>query len=108
VGGPQGIIVGARRWDRDGPGGHWTESAQSPLSLPVPAWGTGMADAHLIAATPRTLRVSFVDPQIPAWFDVKLDRRTMLPRTIDMIAAAHFMKHTYLGFNRPFTIRPPG
>ena len=27
--------------------------------------------------------------------------------TVAMIAAAHFMQHTYLAFNRPFTIRPP-
>ncbi|HEY1369662.1 MAG TPA: copper resistance protein CopC [Gaiellaceae bacterium] len=107
AGGPQGIVVGARRWDRDRPGGRWQESSQSPLQLPVPAWGTSVLDAHLLSAGPRTLRVSFVDPQIPAWFDVELDRRTLLPRTIGMIAAAHFMTHTYLAFNRPFTIRPP-
>src|SRR5262249_54129253 len=35
--GSSAVVIGARRWDRQGTG-RWVESAASPLSLPPPAW----------------------------------------------------------------------
>jgi hypothetical protein len=101
-------VIGGRRWDRSR-GAPWRESPQTPLDLPAPAWQSAarVRDAHLLGETPRTLHVSFVDPTLPAWFDVVHDRRTLLPRSLRMTAAAHFMRQTYLAYGKPLRIRPP-
>ncbi len=77
--------------------------------MPVPIWlsAARVRDARIIGRSPRTLRVSFLDATLPAWFDVVLDRRTLLPRTLRMTAAAHFMHHRYLGYGRRLDITPP-
>jgi hypothetical protein len=51
--------------------------------------------------------VSFYDPTVPAWFELEVDRRTYLPLRLRMIAAAHFMTHTFSAFNAPLSILPP-
>jgi len=51
--------------------------------------------------------VSFVNPSTPAWFTVAIDRATYRPLRLRMTAAAHFMTHRYLEFNRPLAIEPP-
>jgi copper transport protein len=105
AGGQDAIVVGARRWDRS-PGGRWTPSPQSPLHIPSAPWSI-IRDARLIGRTPRLWRVAFLDPTVPAWFEITLDRRTL--RTLDshMTAAAHFMHDRYRRFNAPLHITPP-
>jgi copper transport protein len=105
-GGAQGIVIGAKRWDREKPRGRWVESAQTPLTQPATQW-THAANAHVVAQTSTTKIVSFADPTIPAWFTVSFDRRTLRPRVMRMTAAAHFMVDSYLAFNEPRAIRPP-
>ena len=104
-GGQHAIVVGARRWDRS-PGGRWVPSPQSPLHIPAAPWSI-IRDARLIDRTPRLLRVAFLDPTVPAWFDVRLDRRTLRTLDMHMTAAAHFMHDRYLRFNEPLRIVPP-
>jgi hypothetical protein len=65
------------------------------------------ANAHVLAQTRRTITISFVDPTIPAYFTITLDRRTLLPRVLHMTASAHFMTDRYVGFNEGPAIRPP-
>ncbi|HEX6663251.1 MAG TPA: CopD family protein [Gaiellaceae bacterium] len=105
-GGASGIIIGSRRWDRS-PGGKWEPSTQTPTPQPEPIWAGHFTNAYLLATTPSTYVVSFLKPIGPAWFTVVLDRRTLLPRTLQMTATSHFMKHRYTRFNAPRTIRPP-
>jgi copper transport protein len=105
-GGAQGIVIGATRWDRETPTGQWVESAQTPLPQPATQW-TYATNAHVLAETPTTTTVSFVDPTVPAWFTVSFDRRTLHPRVLRMTAAAHFMVDSYRTFNAPRSIRPP-
>jgi copper transport protein len=105
AGGATGIVIGARRWDRL-PGGPWTSSVQTPLRLPALAWAR-VADANLIAATPSTWTVSFLDPSFRAWFLVRIDRRTYRPLALDMVATAHFMHHEYSAWNAAPPVRPP-
>jgi hypothetical protein len=105
-GGAQGIVIGARRWDREQPTGDWIESAQTPLPQPATQW-TYATNAYVLAQTSATTTVSFVDPTIPAWFTLSLDRRTLRPHVLRMTAAAHFMVDRYLSFNEPRAIRPP-
>ncbi len=105
-GGSDAVVIGQRRWDR-AHGGRWIESQTTPLLLPSPPWGTTIVDAHVLSSDRRTTVVSWANPDIPAWFTGSFDTRTALPRTLEMIAAAHFMHHRYLSFNRPLAIRPP-
>jgi hypothetical protein len=104
-GGAAGIVIGTRRWDRTN--GKWTESPSTLLPQPSPVWGTAIADAHVVERLPGTVVVSFVNPNVPAWFEVHFDARTLLPQRVDMIAAAHFMHHRYTAFNAPRRIFPP-
>ena len=104
-GGQQAIVIGAHRWDRS-PGGRWVPSAQTSLHIPSAPWSL-IRDARLIGRTPRLWRVAFLDPTVPAWFEITLDRRTL--RTLDshMTTAAHFMHDRYMRFNAPLRITPP-
>ena len=49
--------------------------------------------------------VSFANPTTPAWFTAVIDRATYRPLRLHMTAAAHFMTHRYLEFDRPLTDR---
>jgi hypothetical protein len=112
-GGADAIVLGTRRWDRDRPGAPWRRSQQLPaLQVPLPAWGSLATNAYVLRDTsvggkPAWV-VSFVNPSTPAWFTAVIDRATYRPLQLHMTAAAHFMTHHYLEFNRPLTIKPPG
>ncbi len=111
-GGASAVIIGQRRWDRDRPGASWRRSQQIPaLRVPQPSWGDVAVNAHVlgtarVAGHPVWI-VSFANPTTPAWFTVWIDRRTYRTLRLRMTAAAHFMHHRYVEFDRPLAIRPP-
>lgn len=111
-GGAEAIVLGTRRWDRDRPGAKWRRSQQRPaLHVPQPAWGSRATNAHLlreghVGGRPVWV-VSFANPTTPAWFTAWVDRATSRPLRLHMTAAAHFMDHRYLAFDRPLRIEPP-
>jgi hypothetical protein len=98
--GAQGIVIGARRWDRAGGGAAWVESPQTPVRQPTTQW-TFATNAHRLAAD----TITFADPTIPAFFTLHL--RGSRPRLLEMTAAAHFMTDRYVSFDSPPRIRPP-
>lgn len=98
--GPAGIVIGARRWDRERPGAPWVQSSQTPLEVTEPYWGTP-SNVHFIAPNVMT----FLDRRIPAWFRVTLVHGH--PVSGEMTAAAHFMVDRYVGFDVPVDISPP-
>ncbi len=110
--GASAVIIGRTRWDRDSPGAPWRRSQQIPaLDVPQPTWGDVATNAHvlgtgLVDGRPVWI-VSFANPTTPAWFTASIDRRTYRTLRLRMTAAAHFMRHRYLAFDRPVTIRPP-
>lgn len=109
-GGPQAVIIGTKRWDRNHAVGKWQRSAQSPLRQPTPFW-TSATDAHLLGTTRIDGRaaslISFYDANIPAFFTIAVDKATLHTLDLRMTAAAHFMHHRYSGFNAPVKITPP-
>jgi hypothetical protein len=105
-GGADGIIIGLRRWDRQR-GAKWVPSPQELTPQPEPIWAGHSTNAYLIGSTPTTYVVSFFKPSGPVWFTLRLDRRTLLPRSMRMTAAAHFMTHRYTKFNAAPKIRAP-
>jgi copper transport protein len=106
AGGPAAVVIGGTRWDR-APGERWERSETSAPTEPLPTWTGPVASAHVLSRDADTLLVSWANPQVPAWFTVRFDRRTLLPRELEMTAAAHFMHQTYLTFGRPRAIYPP-
>jgi hypothetical protein len=110
VGGSSAIIVGPHRWDKATGSSPWVESPQAPVTQPFPAWQL-VTDAHVVAvetANGRQVRlVTFFDPSIPAWFEIRVDRATT--RTLDtwMTAPSHFMHDAFGGFNATAPIVPP-
>jgi len=109
--GASGIVIGGRRWDKIAPRARWTLSPAQPLRAPDPIWGSAATNVHLLGVETddgrRVYVVSLLRRDIPAWFTIRLDARTLRPISLDMIATAHFMHHDYLSFNRPLRIRPP-
>lgn len=109
--GVSAVVVGGKRWDRSAPGQAWQESEQFPLHVMEPAWGTQVVDARVLGSGiydgRKAWHVTFANPQIPAFFDTWIDRRTKRTLRLDMTAAAHFMHHDRFVFNRPLRISPP-
>lgn len=101
AGGSTATVIGTRRWDG------CTKSSTSPLPQPAPIWSGPVTNAHLLRQTRSAELVSFLNPSVPAWFAVWLDRHTLRPMQLEMTATAHFMHHTYSGFNAPRRIFPP-
>jgi copper transport protein len=106
-GGPAGIVIGSRRWDRPSPQGRWRKSSGSPLRALAPLWGSRTTNAHFVRVRRRVLVVSLLNRSLPAWFTISFDRRTLRPLSLKMTAAAHFMHQRYTSFNRPLRIVPP-
>jgi hypothetical protein len=111
-GGASAVIIGRTRWDRDSPRALWRRSQQIPaLDVPQPTWGDVATNAHVLGTGRVAGRavwiVSFANPTTPAWFTASIDRRTYRTLRLRMTAAAHFMQHRYLEFDRPLAIRPP-
>ena len=100
-GGPQAVVIGARRWDRTSPTGHWVESQQTPLHVTQPYWREP-TNAHLVA--PGT--ITFLDRAIPAWFRVQIGAHDR-PVVMHMTAAAHFMVDRYRSYDTTVELSPP-
>jgi copper transport protein len=100
-GGPQAVVIGARRWDRDTPTGRWTRSGQTPLHVTQPYW-RHPTNAHLVG--PRT--ITFLDRSLPAWFRVTVGAQDR-PAQLRMAAAAHFMIDRYRSYDAPVVLSPP-
>jgi len=106
AGGGEAVVIGGRRWDRASRSEAWIPSPQTPLRLPTTTW-TSVRDARLVASGPRFATVTFLDPHIPAWFEVRVDKRTLRPSEVRMTAASHFMRDRYSHYDAPIRIRPP-
>jgi len=109
-GGDSAIVIGGRRWDRQGRG-RWQESTASPIRQPAPTWDARFSDAHLLGNATldgrRVSIVSFYDPVSKGWFTLWIDTRGARTLELKLVAAAHFMHHRYSGFNTRLTIKPP-
>jgi methionine-rich copper-binding protein CopC len=109
--GEAAVVIGGRRWDRDSADARWQPSPQSPIRQPTPPWPAAFTDAHLLGSAQvngqAVWRVSFLDPQTPAWFTIDVDKASGRTYRMDMIAQAHFMREDYSRFNAPTAIVPP-
>jgi len=107
-GGQRTIIVGKRRWDREG--GRWVESPFPGSQVPTYVWD-GAKQPRLLGST--TLRgtpvqiLALYDPNLgPAWFRLLVapNGRVLEAR---MLAPAHFMTQRFRGFDEPVRLEAP-
>jgi hypothetical protein len=105
-GGASGILIGGVRWDKTSPGAAWTRSAFQPIPAPAPIWPKRPSNVNLLDSGKNGYTLSLLDRSIPAWFTIRFDPK-LRPQTLQMTAAAHFMRHRYLSFNKPLVIKAP-
>ncbi len=74
AGGPQGIVIGRRRWDRPSRTAPWTLSVSEQLTQPAPPWGTRSRDVRVMGESASNVTLSWVDPVIPAWYTTTFTR----------------------------------
>jgi hypothetical protein len=105
-------IIGKRSWTRNYGSTTWKESAQTaPINPIAPYWAPLIQDATVLGSSTVQGRpvwiVSFADPQTPGFFTIWVDKANHRTLQLKMTAAAHFMHHTYHGFNTPISVEPP-
>jgi hypothetical protein len=108
-GGASAVIIGKHRWDKD-PGGDWKSSWQIPVSQPTPPWVSAtnaFVIARMTARGRPAWKVSFLDPKMPAWFTILLDRQSLRTLDLRMVTTAHFMHQVYGAFDATAAIRVP-
>ncbi|HEY3922089.1 MAG TPA: copper resistance protein CopC [Gaiellaceae bacterium] len=98
--GEQGIVIGKHRWSRIGSSAPWQRTPQGVTFVPRAYWGAEARNAYYVGRNTLT----FYDPQIRAWYQLRLDASGR-PRELMMVAEAHFMHHDY-SFRSP-PISPP-
>ena len=99
IAGRQAVVIGGRRWDRTGRG-RWRASSYGEIRVPNAYWGPRAQNAYYSAPSV----ITFYDPQIRAWYRLRVDRAGR-PAELKMVAGAHFMHHDY-SFRSP-PISPP-
>jgi putative copper export protein len=111
------IAIGPRVWVLE-PDRSWQESVGRPIDTrELMPWWTHRTAVRLLGIKTGHGRpvadIALADLQrpareIPFWFRLRVDLRTMLPLSMRMITAAHFMDQRYYGFELPVRIHPPG
>lgn len=104
------IIIGRRRWDREGT--RWVKSRFPVPGVRAPSYvWAGARNARLLGTTrlagvPVRVLATFSDASIPAWFRifVAADKRVV---EAEMLTESHFMYHRFSGLNKPIRIEPP-
>ncbi len=106
--GPQGIVIGRLRWDRDTQRATWRPGIQQPpLRMPAPLWSPRSRNVFVVRQDARTRTLAFLDPTLPAWFEIRLDRKSRRPLELQMTAPAHFMTQRYSAYDTRRRIAPP-
>jgi hypothetical protein len=106
-GGTTARIIGSIRYDLRG--GVWQKSPTPPIASPDPFWAKGATAAYVADRSADTLTLTLAVNQGPTFFELVVDRKTLLVQRLRMIASAHFMQERYLDVNRATPVlRPPG
>lgn len=109
------ILIGAEQFRRTG-SGPWDKS-----SFPAPgfSWPTGyyrdfwkgavavrIVGSESVDAVPSSI-VTFLRPDVPAWFRIWVGRSDGIVRRAEMRAEGHIMDHAYADLNGPISVQPP-
>lgn len=110
--GAGGVIIGRKRWTRATPSSPWagpmidSERFDTDQSF---IWMQSAEYAWILSKErrPGTLRLAFMDPAEPVWYELRVDRRSGLVTNEKMTSPGHFMTTRYFDFNSALTVRPP-
>lgn len=115
INGTHEIVLGARTFRRETPGGPWTAKPSGysfdwPGSYFSTFWGPGVAARVVghenVDGAPSTV-VAFVRPSLPAWFRIWIGDADGLVRREEMRTEGHLMDHAWTAFGQPVDLRPP-
>jgi hypothetical protein len=117
VGQAERRLIGTAAYDRQ-PDGSWKASAFPPPGFSWPSgyyrsfWGQPVAIRELPDESVGGVRyrvVSFMRPDVPAWFRIWIDPRDGLVHHDEMLAESHIMEHTASAFDAAApVVAPPG
>jgi copper transport protein len=109
------ILIGGERFSRQG-NGPWEKSTFPPPGFSWPTgyyrdfWGGAVA-ARLMSTEVvdgvATQIITFVRPDVPAWFRVWVRQSDGIVMREDMRAEGHLMDHTFADLNGPISVQPP-
>ena len=109
-------MIGAEAFERDPGASTWQASSFGAPGIRWPSdyYREFWADAAAVSLLGTTIVdgvptqvVSFVRPDLPAWFRLYIDADGRVRRQ-EMRAEGHLMDQAYTGFDRPLSIEPPG
>jgi len=105
-GGYRSVIIGHTRWDYHD--GRWERGPFPGLTLAGTLMWSRAEHARIIGrrANGDVDLVAFGLQPVPAWFRLTVGPDGRVGK-MEMIAASHFMVHTYSDFNGRFSIEPP-
>jgi hypothetical protein len=109
------ILIGEERFNRQG-NAPWEKSTFPPPGFSWPTgyyrdFWQGAVAARLVGTDMvdgvATQIVTFVRPDVPAWFRVWVRQSDGIVVREDMRAEGHLMDHTFANLNGPISIQPP-
>ena len=106
AGGYRSVIIGHTRWDYHD--GRWERGPFPGLTLAQTLMWFRAEHPRIVSrrANGEIDLVAFGLQPVPAWFRLAVEPNGQVVK-MEMIAASHFMVHTYSDFNGRFSIEPP-
>ncbi len=114
--GSRQVIIDQKRFRRPGPNAEWEEGTWpgSGFTWPEDYYRSFWHDPVAVRVLGMRSRegeryrvISFLRPDLPAWFRLWVDPSDGIVRLQQMRAEGHIMDHLYSGFDAPIKIRPP-
>ncbi len=109
------ILIGEERFSREG-NGPWEKAAFPPPGFSWPSgyyrdfWAGAVAARIMGTDTVDgmpTQVLTFVRPDVPAWFRVWVSQSDGIIQREEMRAEGHIMDHTFADLNGPISVQPP-
>ena len=109
------IFIGEERFSRDG-NGPWEKAAFPPPGFSWPSgyysdFWKGAVAARIVGTDTvdgvPTQILTFLRPDVPAWFRVWVNQSDGIIRREEMRAEGHIMDHTFADLNGPINVEPP-
>ena len=109
------ILIGEERFSREG-NGPWEKAAFPPPGFSWPSgyyrdfWQGAVAarivGTDMVHGVPTQV-LTFVRPDVPAWFRVWVGQSDGIIQREEMRAEGHIMDHSFADLNGPITVQPP-
>lgn len=106
--GQTAVLIGTRRWDREGT--RWVETPVPTVDAPTYVWerarNARVIGTAQLAGIPVQIIAAYSDASVPAWFRIFASKDGRVVEA-EMLTEGHFMRHRFSGLNQPVRIEPP-